>query len=191
MFGDHIDGFCDWNFCRVTTSKLTSPLSSSNVVSHMGLANSAESLKVRPARGDGIIAISFESLYVGESITETICLKGVPALCTFGSPHNWGGAEECGVRYNPFQHFTSLLHLFQHRINLPFYPGCWIFRKPLVCSVCKHGLDLPIIIPSIHYYCCIPLSAGRWWHPFVDSSQLSVVSQVGCILEAMRSGGSC
>ena len=68
---------------RLTTSKLTSLSSSSNVVSHIRLAKSAESFtkeEVWPARGESIVAISLESLYVGESIAETMGLRGVPAL---------------------------------------------------------------------------------------------------------------
>ena len=44
------------------------------------------------------LAISFASRWVGEPIAETIGLKGVLALWTFGSPCSCGGADECGVR---------------------------------------------------------------------------------------------
>ena len=62
---------------RLTTSRLTSLSSSLNLVSRMHLANSDESFtkeEMWPARSESIIAISFESFYVGEYIAETIAI---------------------------------------------------------------------------------------------------------------------
>jgi len=85
---------------RLTMSKLNIRSSSSNIDSSTRLAKSDEFFTkelVWPAIGVRTLASSLDSLYVGESIVDTIGRRGVPSLWTFGSPYSRGGVEKCGV----------------------------------------------------------------------------------------------
>lgn len=66
------------------------------------LISRSASLRMVSAKEEKIQASSLDKLYVGEPIAETIGLRGIPSLWTFGRPYSCGSVDAHGVKNSRF-----------------------------------------------------------------------------------------